>query len=113
MKLFKSKKVLVVLITVVMIGFFIAWFWYYHPTHYRYNDRFVIGNSINAITERYGEFDKIFYKHESENEISHGGYIVKPPEVGLWGTDPEKYYMIKFEDGKAVSVSIEEGGWGG
>lgn len=32
-------------------------FWYFHPTYYKFNDRFILGNSEDGITEKYGEFD--------------------------------------------------------
>ncbi len=116
MKFLRSKKALIVILsTVLIIIMLLGCYWYYHPTHYKYNDRFVIGNNISTIVKRYGEFDKIFYNHEhdSQSGVDCGGYIIKPRKVGFLGTYPEKYYMIYFIDGKADSVAIESGGWGG
>jgi len=116
MKFYKNKKVLAsIIMLILIISLFIGCYWYYHPTHFKYNDRFVVGNSVSAIAERYGEFDKIFYKdlHDSKSGISSGGYMVEPRKQGFLGTDWAKYYMIRFVNGKAVSVRIEEGNWGG
>jgi len=114
MTFFKSKKVFVGLVIIALILItVIGPYWYYHPTHYKYNDRFILGNRIAQIVERYGAFEKIFYRDESESEIHSAGYVVEPAKTGFLGTSYPKYYMITFNDGIAISVRIEIGGWGG
>jgi len=114
MKFYKNKKsLLCISIAVLIIITFIGRYWYLHPTHYKYSDRFIIGKSVSQIVERYGEFDRVVYTDESKTMISWGGYVIQPERVGFFGTSYPKYYSISFEDGKAVSVSIEVGGWGG
>ena len=107
----KYKRIIITLIvSMLLIG---GVFWYYHPTHYKYNDRFIIGSSIEEITSEYGDFDKIFYTDSSNSTISGAGYLVQQEKQGYLGTSPEKYYMIVFDStGKAISVSIGAG-WGG
>ncbi len=113
MKFFNKKVLYFTTVILAVLMIFIGRFWYLHPTHYRYNDKFIIGSSVNEVIERYGDFDKVFYTDESENDIGWGGYIVVPAKVGFLGTSFPKYYMIEFRNGKAVRVSIEIGGWGG
>ncbi len=97
----------------IVVSLFGGIFWYYHPTHYKYNGRFIIGSSIEEITSEYGDFDKVFYTDSSNITISGAGYLVQQEKKGFLGTSPEKYYMIVFDStGKAISVSIG-GGWGG
>jgi hypothetical protein len=97
----------------IVVSLFGGIFWYYHPTHYKYNDRFIIGSSIEEITSKYGDFDKVFYTDTSNTTLVSAGYLVQQEKKGYLGTSPEKYYMIVFDStGKAISVSIG-GGWGG
>lgn len=113
MNLHKNKKFRLGAIITSLICFTImSFFWYFHPTHYKYNDRFIVGRSAKQIVERYGEFDKVFYSDEG-TEISAAGYVTEPAKVGFLGTSWPKYYMIRFSEGIAVSVEIESGGWGG
>ncbi len=74
-------------------------FWYCHPTHYRYNDRFIIGSTIEQIEEKYGAFDVADYTEK--DELYYGAYLVK--ETDEYG-NPPVYYGITFENGVAVSV---------
>ncbi|NTW96673.1 MAG: hypothetical protein HGB31_08655 [Erysipelotrichaceae bacterium] len=113
MKIFKSNAFisfgLAALILLIVGGFY----WYDHPTHFKYNDRFIIGNQVSSIIDKYGKFDKIFYVEDSTTEIYSAGYIVEDAKVSFFGTSIEKYYMIYFKDGIAISVVIMIGGWGG
>ncbi|HAO61409.1 MAG TPA: hypothetical protein DCQ90_05610 [Erysipelotrichaceae bacterium] len=107
-KVFLSGMWMISLTSLIIIGLF----WYSHPTHFKYNERFIVGKSAKQIVERYGEFDKVFYRDEW-TEISFAGYVTDRAKVGFLGTSWPKYYMIRFSEGKAVSVEIETGGWGG
>ena len=106
-----TKKAVVIIVITMITTFTIALasvYWYNHPTHYLYNDHWIIGKSISEIEKRYGVFDKHFGN-------SSKGYCVKPSTTDWWGdaTWPE-YYMIYFnENGKAYKVDIVVGGWGG
>lgn len=104
------KKFLLVLISfLVVVG---AWYWVEHPTDYRYSDRFVMGNTIDAITAKYGAFDKVFTSET--NAITHAGYVIQEQKVGPLGTTYEKYYWITFNsEGVAIHIAIENGSWGG
>lgn len=105
-----NKKRIIIIIATTIVIFAIAFFsvyWYNHPTHYLFEDRWIIGKDANQIKQRYGEFDKEFGG-------SSKGYCVKPEIVGYFGTTWPEYYMIYFdENGDAYKVEIVEGGWGG
>ena len=87
-------------------------FWYYHPTHYRYNDRFIIGATEEKIAEKYGEFSRVF--RNEEGAICRGIYMVRDntPEL-IMSYDNSLWYEIYFENGIAVSVRLQEGWYGG
>jgi len=53
-----KKKIIFILASCILIVVaFICVFKYYHPTHFLYNDRFIIGNTQEKIIEKYGEFN--------------------------------------------------------
>lgn len=105
-----KKKILLILISIlIIVG---GSYWFEHPTHFQYSDRFVMGNTIDAITAKYGAFDKVFTSEA--NAITHAGYVIEEQKVGPLGTTYEKYYWITFDlNGRAIRISIEDGGWGG
>ncbi len=81
-------------------------FWYYHPTHYKFNDRFVIGNTKDEIIERYGN-------PYSSDEISIT-YMIKDNTPDLvMSYDDSLWYVIVFKDGVADRVYLREGYLGG
>lgn len=108
-----KKKILIILASVVLfIVISLGIFAYYHPTHYAYNDRFVIGNTREKIVKRYGEFDRV--RTNEEGDITCGIYMIRDntPEL-VMGYDDSLWYEIYFEDGIAVKVELREGYIGG
>lgn len=97
--------VIVTLSAAVMVSvFFIK-----HPTHYKYNDSFVIGNTPENITMRYGEFDKQM-KNEDGN-IFYAGYMIRDDLNArlchfFFGLDDFPIYQIFFRDGVADKVEL-------
>ena len=85
---------------------------YYHPTHFAYNDRFIIGNTQEKIIEKYGEFYST--QKNSDGEITCGIYKIRDntPEL-IMSYDDSLWYEIYFENGKAVEVKLREGYIGG
>ena len=83
-----------------------------HPTHYAYNDRFILGNTKEAIITRYGEFTRE-YTDES-NHLVKAEYQIRDntPEL-VMSYDNSLWYEIYFQDGVAVEVSLREGYIGG
>lgn len=51
-----KKKILIGTAGLILIIVFCGgMFWYYHPTHYQFNDRFIIGSTKQEIIKKYGE----------------------------------------------------------
>ena len=87
-------------------------YWYHHPTHYKYNDRFIVGNTEENITERYGAFSKTAM--DESGETVFGAYMVKDDSAELvMSYDDSIWYEICFEDGIAVTVELQKGQRGG
>ena len=83
-------------------------FRHYHPTHYKYNDRFVIGTTEKKIVEKYGQFSRVL--RNEAGEILYGIYKIRDntPEL-IMSYDNSLWYKIYFENGVAVRVELEEG----
>lgn len=110
---FMKKKTLIfsicaVIVLVLLIGVFL----YYHPTHYKFNHRFIIGNTAEKIIEKYGEFSKSH--HNEAGEITYGTYMLRDntPEL-IMSFDDSLWYEVYFENGIAVKVRLKEGWYGG
>ncbi len=93
----KPTKLLIVVIAVFVVA--IGSFWYCHPTHYRYNDRFIIGSTIEQIEEKYGEMYR-WYNPDDELEPI-GLYHIKKVNYDL-----HRFYHIRFENDIAVEVQL-------
>ena len=108
-----QKKLLIAVIGISVILFSsIGVFVYYHPTYYKFNDRFIIGSTVEEITAKYGNFTSI--GRNPDGEIYRGAYKVRDntPEWFL-SYDNSLWYEIYFENGIAVSVRLQEGWYGG
>ena len=108
----KQKIIAISAGVVIIIATFICVFQYYHPTHFAYNDRFIIGNTQEKIIEKYGEFNQT--RTNNEGEITCGVYMIRDntPEW-IMGFDDSLWYEIYFENGVAVEVELREGYIGG
>lgn len=108
-----KKKILIASVcAIAVIAVSIGVFWYYHPTHYKFNDRFIIGNTEEEIVNRYGEFSKS--RCNNAGETSYGAYMIRDntPELFM-GYDDSLWYEIYFENGIAAEVRLQEGWYGG
>lgn len=83
-----------------------------YPTHYPYKDSEIIGSTPEEITDIYGEFAK-FYRYEESNS-AYAAYLIRDntPEW-IMSYDNSLWYEIRFEDGVAVRVNLQEGRGGG
>ena len=108
----KKKIRIAVICAVVILALSIGIFWYYHPTHYKYNDRFIIGSTAEEIIQEYGQFSRVF--RNRAGEMYCGIYMVRDdtPEM-IMGYDNSLWYEIYFENGIAVRVRLQEGWYGG
>ena len=101
-----------VLFSIFILSLLVAFFLYYHPTHYKFNDRFIIGNNAEIITEKYGPFLKINYN--SAGKIIYGAYLIKEntPDL-IMSIDDSLWYEVYFENEIAVKVKLQKGWYGG
>ena len=108
----KKKIIIISAIVILIIATFVGVFKYYHPTHFAYNDRFIIGNTQEKIEERYGKFNGT--RTNNDGVITWGVYMIRDntPEL-IMGYDDSLWYEIYFEDGVAVRVELREGYIGG
>ena len=91
---------------ILIIAFFGGMFWYYHPTHYQFNDRFIIGSTKQEIKEKYGE-------PYSSGESSMTYKIRDNTPEWVMSYDDSLWYEIYFHDGIAEYVKLREGYLGG
>ena len=108
----KKKIFISSICTVVVFVLLIGAFWYYHPTHPKFNDRFIIGNTEEKIVNKYGAFSNSH--RNKEGEITYGTYMIRDntPEL-IMSYDDSLWYEIYFENGIAVKVRLQEGLRGG
>lgn len=108
----KKKIIISVVSLVLLLSVLTAIFFYYHPTYYKYNDRFIIGNTADEIIERYGEFSQA--QRSEDGELTCGIYMIRDntPEM-IMSYDNSLWYEIYFQDGIAVSIKLQEGRRGG
>lgn len=87
-------------------------FRYLRPTHYAYNDRFILGNTKEAIITRYGEFTREYT--DNTDALIKAEYQIRDntPEL-VMSYDNSLWYEIFFHDGVAVKVALREGYIGG
>ena len=85
-------------------------YYIFHPTHYKYNDVWIKGKTIEEIEKRYGESEKLL----SYNGYSYGdnyiGYQVYSLATDIFGDlAGEWYYSIYIgDDGRAEKVGVYE-----
>lgn len=89
-------------------------FFYYHPTHYKFNDRFILGNTRENIEEKYGKLE--LYANSGEyamvgRYLAEKGYPDITLESFLGAPMYDRYYSIYFdENGIAQKVELIEQG---
>jgi len=108
----KKKIVIIsacVFLTVVAV---ISIFKWYHPTHFTYNDKFIIGNTQEKVIEKYGKFNET--RTNDDGNMTCGIYKIRnnTPEM-IMSYDDSLWYEIYFENGIAVDVKLREGYIGG
>lgn len=108
-----KKKVLIIVISVLFLLIVsVCIFWYYHPTHFSYNDRFVFGSTQERIVAQYGSFDSVHT--DASGNVYMASYMIldDTPEM-IMSYDNSLWYDIYFENGIAVRVQLREGHIGG
>lgn len=102
-RLIRKRKALGFLIwsaaTLVLLSAVIV-FVCFHPTYPRYNDVFVIGNSVTKVSETYGEFDIGSYK---EGKSGYVGYYIYTDNGPIMPDHMPHYYYIKYDENGIVT----------
>lgn len=108
----KKKLIISLLCVLLVLTISVGVFCYFHPTHYQFNDRFVIGSTYEQIVEKYGEFSQT--RQNSNGQITFGSYMIHDdtPEM-IMGYDNSLWYEITFQDGIATEVRLQKGRYGG
>lgn len=112
--IFIKKKIIASSVCAVLVlALSIGIYWYYHPTHYKFNDRFVIGKTAEEITCKYGNFSKKWV-NDKTGELTKAFYMIREntPEL-IMSYDNSLWYEIHFKDGIASEVRLQEGWYGG
>ncbi len=104
-----TKKIIVIAVLSILIV--LSSYWYTHPTHYRFCDKFIIGNTADKIEEKYGKFSRTF-KNDATGEISTSAYLVKKADYSFKGSGTPQFYIISFDENDiAYKVSLEAKDW--
>ncbi len=118
-RLSKKRFIILAIVLIVFITVGVLWIKHFratHPTHYRFNDEFVIGSTADEIQDRYGDFD-IYYEFDgpSTTGVSAVGIYQVSYKNNSWifyRTD--EFYNIHFdENGIAIDIYFQEGWPGG
>ena len=101
----KLKTAIVLLGLIALLIIAIVAFKYYRPTHFAFNDRFIIGNDYMSIQEKYGKFSRAEY---SENgKIFRAAYFLRKKDLSF-----SYFYIILFDDnGIAYEVKVDGRDW--
>ena len=106
--LMKKKIIVACICAVVVLVLSIGIYWHCHPTHYKFNDRFIIGNTEEKIIEKYGEF--VYTKNDENGELIYGEYVASDYNVPNYILGfSRKWFVVEFENGIATETSIREG----
>jgi hypothetical protein len=108
----KRRVFLAFLVAVLLLAGVIAAFRSACPTHFLFDDRFVLGSTQEQIVEKYGAFNSVM---QNENgDLVRGAYMIHDdtPEW-IMSYDDSLWYDVYFENGVAVEVRLREGYIGG
>ena len=97
------------LVSVVLLGCAVI-FAVSHGTYYKYNDWYILGNDINKVVERYGEFDKGSVEIDRSGSIRYYIYEDNGPIMPNY---LDYYYCIDYDENGIVykvEVRASEGG---
>lgn len=102
----KFPKKLTLIIPIIIV-FIIAMglFCFSHSTCWKYNDWWIVGNDIDSVKKKYGEFD-INLKYRKAYYIGKDNSIVMPSRL-------EQYYWIEIDDNGMVTNVYKGGPIGG
>ena len=100
----KHKVIFIILLFLILIGLTlflsIKIFQYNHPTHYKFNDRFIIGNTIENIEAEYGPLE---FEGYTLDGLKIGRYLAEKGTANFGAqvmgySDSDVYYYIFFDN---------------
>ena len=94
-----KKHLKYVIIAVLTLLLSIIVFYIIHPTYYKYNDIWIMGNTISDIKNRYGEFDLF-------NDAYAAYYIYTDNKDFL--PDHLKHYYYMYYDENNIVYNVED-----
>ncbi len=94
----KSKIIVSLCINIAVISG-INLFQASHSTYYAYNDRAILGQDINDIREKYGEFDEGTLKQGQQGEV---GYYIYTDNGPIMPDHLKHYYRLKYDENGIV-----------
>lgn len=108
----KKHWYFILLAVIVLVIASVSEFEYVYPTHYPFNDRFILGSTRDEIVAEYGAFwcEEV----NSKGVLCCGHYMIHDdtPEL-IMGTDNSLWYEVHFTDGIATKVNLRRGYIGG
>jgi len=108
--LISKKKIIIVtssfIVIIALIVSSVFVFKHYYPTHYPYDDSFIIGSTEKEIIEKYGEFDRQIGLKEPDSVYSKYYLIHEPSGDVIFGSDYYTWYKIVFKNGIAQNVYL-------
>ena len=108
--LISKKKIIIaissftVVIALIVSSVFV--FRHYYPTHYPYDDGFIIGSTEEEIVEKYGEFDRQSGPYIPNTNYYKSYLIHEASGDIIFGSDYNTFYRIHFKNGIAQSVDL-------
>ena len=108
--LISKKKIIIVIssfiVIIALIVSSIFVFKHNYPTHYPYDDSFIIGSTEKEIIEKYGEFDRQSGPYKPDSVYSKYYLIHEPSGDVIFGSDYYTWYTIVFKNGIAQNVYL-------
>ena len=108
----KKKMILDATCVFMVLALTVGVYWYFHPTHYKFNDRAILGSTEGEILAKYDAFSK--EARDADGNIQYAAYQLREntPEL-IMSYDNSLWYEIYFENGVAVKVRLQKGWYGG
>lgn len=106
MKLINKKKLLIASITIVIFTA-VALFFASHSSSIKYNDWWIVGNSIENVRDKYGEFDRGMYGNYNRNgdfgdDGGTVGYYLYDDNSMVMPSHQPQYYWIEYDSNNIV-----------
>lgn len=107
-RIVKKKGLKMPLITLSITSSFLALLILFiasHSIYYKYNDWFIMGNHIDTVQKKYGDFDMGVVESGKAGRVAYYLYTDNGP---IMPDHLKQYYYIKFDE-NGIVYSIEEG----